>query len=845
MMDRRKPGILVALLLLAATCYSHAESGAEAWLRYAPIHSAQALHQYQSLPTNIVALDSSAVVQSATSETVRAIYSMLARTLRIESTLPGEDSFVLGTVEELHTHFPGWKPPELRPEGYWLGTVHSQGHSYLLIAGADPRGVLYGTFDLLAKIAREENLASLNETHSPSAPVRWINQWDNLDGSIERGYAGRSIFFDNGSVRSDLARATEYARLLASIGINGCTVNNVNADLRTLTPEMIPQLARIADAFRPWGVKLSISVALSSPKTIGGLDTFDPKDPRVIAWWHAKADEIYAKIPDLGGFEVKADSEGQAGPSQYGRTPVDAANMLAEALKPRGGLLLYRAFVYNHHLDWTDPKADRARAAYDIFHPLDGKFDDNVIVQIKYGPIDFQVREPVSPLFAGLEHTNTAIELQVTQEYTGQERHLVFLVPLWKKILDFDLRAQNRSTPVKEIVSGKSFHRLLGGFVAVAGVGLDTNWLGHPLALANLYGFGRLAWDPNTSAQQIADDWTKLTFGNDPVVVSTVTPMLLTSWRLYEQYTGPLGLGTLTDILQGHYGPGIETAERNGWGQWIRADHDGIGMDRTVATGTGYIGQYPPEVARLYESLQSCPDALLLFMHHVPYTHRLHSGETVIQYIYDSHYAGAAGAAALVTQWGKLRGHIDDECFDKVLALQQYQAGHAIVWRDAVTTWFYKMSGIADDKARVGNNPDRIEAESMRLSGYTSIDITPWEAASAGKAVICKNQPSCNAVEALYQPAGVYDIAIQYFDLHEGASKYKVLLNHHLIGEWTANDILPGSDKLNGDSSTRHVLKSIALHPGDQIEIEGTPDGPEPAPLDYIEITPSSERSHP
>ncbi len=291
-----------------------------------------------------------------------------------------------------------------------------------------------------------------------------MDEWDNLNGTIERGYAGRSIFFDNGSVRPDMTRPGEYARLLASVGINGCAINNVNADLKMLTPEMITQVARIADAFRPWGVRLAMSVDLSSPKVVGGLDTFDPLDSRVIAWWQKAVNQVYAQIPDFAGFVVKADSEGRAGPSQYGRTPVDAANVLARALKPHGGVLLYRAFVYNHHLDWNDPKADRARAAYDIFHPLDGKFDDNVIVQIKHGPIDFQVREPVSPLFAGLQTTNEAIELQITQEYTGQERHLVFLVPMWKEALDFDLRADNRHTPVKEIVEGNAFRPAAGRF---------------------------------------------------------------------------------------------------------------------------------------------------------------------------------------------------------------------------------------------------------------------------------------------------------------------------------------------------------------------------------------------
>ena len=326
---------------------------------------------------------------------------------------------------------------------------------------------------MLQLLASGQNLPAKGIREQPAFPIRWVDDWDNPDGSIERGYAGPSIFFEGGNVHEDLAPVSEYARLLASIGINGINVNNVNAAPQLLTHESLQGLARIAGAMRPWGVRLAMSVAISSPQSIGGLSSYDPLDPAVRAWWTAKVDEIYALIPDFAGFTFKADSEGQPGPSSYGRTPADAANLLAAALEPHGGVVLYRAFVYNHHLDWRDPKADRARAAYDIFHPLDGEFASNVIVQIKEGPIDFQALEPVSPLFAGLRLTSQALEVEVTQEYTGQQRHLVYLAPMWKQVLDFDLRADGRSTPVKEILAGKAFHRPLGGMVAVAGVGCD------------------------------------------------------------------------------------------------------------------------------------------------------------------------------------------------------------------------------------------------------------------------------------------------------------------------------------------------------------------------------------
>lgn len=836
------PSVVRRLTCALAICFLFsgtalfAEDGAAGWLRYAPLSPAAAA-KYRSLPAVLVLLDKSAPAQSAEEEAEHGMHAMLGRILREDSSLPQEDAFVLGIPAEIQRVFPGWTPAQtLAPGGYAIGRFRSHEHSYWLIAGEDGPGILYATFALLADIAEQKPIE--DTTSSPAAPIRWVNQWDNLDGSIERGYAGRSIFFDNGSVRQDLGRAGEYARLLSSVGINGCTINNVNADVKMLTPEMIHQVARIADAFRPWGVRLSMSVDISSPKAIGGLDSFDPLDPKVIKWWRERADDVYAAIPDFGGFVVKADSEGRAGPSQYGRSPADAANTIAGALKPHGGVLLYRAFVYNHHLDWNDLKADRARAAYDIFHPLDGRFGDNVIVQIKNGPIDFQVREPASPLFAGLRQTNEAIELQITQEYTGQQRQLVYLVPMWKTTLDFDMRVDGEHTPVSQIVEGRTFHRPLGGFAGVANVGLDANWLKNPLAMANLYGFGRLAWDPDTSSEQIAEDWTRLTFGSDPLVVKTISEgMLLPSWRIYEDYTGPLGLGTLSDILHSHYGPGVETAEHNGWGQWIRADHQGVGMDRTVRTGTGYIGQYPPEVAAMYESLATCPDDLLLFMHHVAYTHQLHSGETVIQYLYDSHYRGAEGAAGLLAQWQKLRGLVDEERYDEVLAIQQYQAGYAIVWRDAISSWFEKMSGIPDAKGRVGRYPNRIEAESMRLEGYAPVDVTPWETASGGKAVVCQGAASCSASVKLDRPSGWYSIAVQYFDLRHGESTYQVFLNRQLIAQWRADAALPG-EQPNGDTSTRQTIHRVPLRPGDDLRIVGRPDDGEPAPLDYLEIDP-------
>ena len=695
--------LLVALIsfLLSTPLFAQADPTIEtvAWLRYLPLDSKAAMN-YEKLPRASVLFGKSPVLDSARQELAIGVEKMLGRTLKSSGGIKGS-VIVLGTARDLHDVAPSLRlASSLEADGYWLTTTELGHAECLVITAANDRGVLYGVFALLSKIARGESIIGINEVQNPYAPIRWVNQWDNLDGRIERGYGGPSILFADGKVRADLTRAGEYARLLASIGINGCTINNVNAAPGVLEDDFIAQAKRVADVFRPWGVQMSMSVDLSSPKLIGGLDTFDPVDPRVAEWWRKKVDGIYSQIPDFGGFVVKADSEGRSGPSAYGRTHADAANVIARALKPHGGVVFYRAFVYNHHLDWRDPKNDRAKAAYDNFHPLDGKFDDNAVVQIKNGPIDFQVREPVSPLFGGLRRTNEAIELQITQEYTGQQKHLCFLVPMWKEVLDFDMRVDGGSTPVKDLVSGRVFHRRVGGFVGVANVGLDANWLGSPLALANLYGFGRLAWNPGLSSETIIDEWTRLTFGSDPLVVRTIANLQLSSWQVYESYTGPLGAGTLTNIVGNHYDPGPASSEGNGWGQWHRADHQGIGMDRTMATGTGYIGQYPPEVQKIYESLAACPDNLLLFFHHVPYTYALHSGKTVIQHVYDSHYEGAERAHDFVAEWKTLEGRVDPERYRDILARFEFQAGEAVKWRDAICKWIYGLSGIPDQRQR-------------------------------------------------------------------------------------------------------------------------------------------------
>ena len=801
------------LLVMLAASALLAETGRDAWLRYAPLDVKDPRFP---LPAAIVVNGDSPLILNARKELMRGVQGMLGRVLRIDAQ-PGVDgAIILGTVETLRAKYPQIGAP-LKAEGFRIQWIDKN----LVIAGADSMGVLYGAFAALREIATKGHVTSKPLEEAPHSAIRWVNHWDNLDGTIERGYGGRSIFWDKGTIRPDLTRVSEYARLLASVGINACSINNVNANIRAIDTPMLPELKRVAAAMRPWGVRMALSLDFGSPQSLGKLDTFDPADPKVIAWWSAKVDEIYAAIPDLAGFVLKADSEGRVGPSAYKRTHADAANVIARPTKKHGGILFYRGFVYDHHMDWRNLKNDRARAAYDNLHPLDGQFDANVIVQIKHGPIDFQVREPVSPLFAGMDKTRKAIELQITPEYFGQSRHTVFLVPMWKEALDFKM-------PVKPVKA------LVDGFAGVSNVGLDDNWFGNHLLQSNLYGFGRLAWNPDLKSHDIAIEWSQQTFGRLIEKVILPAEILRESWRNYENYTGNLGLQTLTEMTGTHYGPSVEASERNSWGQWHRSDANGAGMDRTSATGTGYIGQYPPEVARVYESLKDCPDELLLFMHHVPYTYKLRSGKTVMQHIYDAHYEGALAAERNVETWSALRGKVDDQRYNEIFAQLEYQAGHAEEWRDSIVSWFFKTTSIPDGKRRAGKFPGRVEAESMTLIGYVAKPAVPWETASRGTAIECPRD-KCAASFSYDGPSRWSLLKVRYFDRIDGVSHFTVSLGTQVLDEWNADDHFP-SRKLDGASSTRRMIGPVLLRKGDRITIEGVPGGNERAPLDYVEI---------
>lgn len=505
---------------------------------------------------------------------------------------------------------------------------------------------------------------------------------------------------------------------------------------------------------------------------------------------------------------------------------------------------MFRAFVYDNHISYANWTSDRANAQLEFFQHLDGQFDENVVVQIKYGPIDFQVREAPSPLFAALHNTSTAIELQVTPEYLGQNCHFVYLAPLWKEILDFDLRAEHRSTKIKDVVTGKRFKRPLGGYAGVPGAGTNATWLGSHMAMSNLYAYGKLAWDASLASEDILQEWARLTFGSDRFVLDTITDISMKSWPAYENYSGNLGVQTLTDILYTHFGPNPASQDNNGWGQWLRAGNVTIGMDRTIENGTGNAGNYPPEIAEIYNDIDKTPDNLLLWFHHVPYTQRLKStNETVIQHFYNAHYKGAASAQEFQKQWESLKGKIDDERFEHQLFRQTYQAGHSLVWRDSITQYFYNLSRIDDETGRVGKHPYRIEAESMQLDGYKSYVVNPFHTASGFTAIVTtSNTTAGTATTEVPFDSGTYDVAVNYYDLFNGTSSYTLEIGNKTVGTWKGDDEKrlghEPSRYLDGHTATRITFKAVAVQKGDMVRITGQPDGIEPAPLDYISFLP-------
>ena len=562
----------------------------------------------------------------------------------------------------------------------------------LTIRAGRASGLLYGVFYVISRVMRGERLSGISCEEKPGKEFRMLNHWDNPDGSIERGYSGNSFFFEEGKLIIN-ERTKDYFRLLASVGINSIVINNVNVKAECISLIAAPfyeSLKELTELAAGYAVKIFICADFAAPMVIGNLDTADPLEPAVREWWKKTVQELYAHVPLLGGFLVKADSEGRPGPFAYGRNHADGANMLGEALAPVNGIVIWRCFVYNCEQDWRDQTVDRARAAYDNFMPMDGKFRDNVFLQIKNGPIDFQTREPVHPLFGSLKNTRQLLELQIAQEYTGQQRHVFYLVPMWKEVMDFHTCCGKENDTVLEQVEGMA---------GVSNTGDDPNWTGHDLAGVNLYGYGRLCWNPELSAEEIAEEWIRLALTNDAEAVDTVREILMTSPVAYEEYTAPLGIGFMV-TPHTHYGPSVDGYEYDRWGTYHRANHKMIGVDRTTATGTGYAGLYFGERKKQYEDVSLCPDELLLFFHRVPYTHVLHSGETVIQHIYNTHFHGVELVDHLYELWLSLEGKVPEEIFRRTKERLEHQKEHSREWRDQINTYFWRMTMIPDEKGR-------------------------------------------------------------------------------------------------------------------------------------------------
>lgn len=592
-------------------------------------------------------------------------------------------------------------------------------------------GILYGVYEMLRRQQTGESIQE--EICNPSYERRILNHWDNLDGSVERGYAGHSIFWHKGDdawVVTDKEKVLwqEYARANASIGINGSVVNNVNASQLMLTPECLGKVKAIAEVLRPYGIKTYLSIKFSSPTLIGGLKSTDPLDPEVIKWWKDKAKEIYTLIPDFGGFLVKANSEGQPGPQDYGRTHADGANMLADALKPFGGIVMWRAFVYK------TSDQDRAKQAYTEFMPLDGQFRDNVIIQVKNGPVDFMPREPFSPLFGAMKKTSLMPELQITQEYLGHSIHLVFLSTMWEELLKSDTYQEGAGSTVARCTDGSIYPQKHTAIAGVANIGLDTNWCGHHFAQSNWYAFGRLAWNNKLTSDQIAGEWLKLTFSDNSAGQSgfsadwtanfftPVRKMMLDSREAAVNYMMPLGLHHIMSANE-HYGPGPWWAPARTRKDWTppyfhNANEKGVGFDRT-STGSDAVSQYHAPLSSQYGDINSCPENLLLWFHHASWDHKMKSGRTLWDEMCYSYDTGVQQVRQFQMVWDKVQPYVDEERFIHVQSRLRSQSSNAQLWKDACLLYFQTFSKMPipyDIERPVHNLDDMIQSDMKRPS---------------------------------------------------------------------------------------------------------------------------------
>jgi len=665
------------------------EDGYKLWLRYAPL--GDAAKKYHKVVQQIRVDGTSATSGIIRDELRSATSAMLGGNVPLNEKVLVEGTVVVGTpgnsalVRDLN-----WASDlgVVGIEGFIIRSTRVGNKPVMVIAADTEIGALYGAFHFLRLMQTGQPIEKLDITERPALELRLMNHWDNPNGTIERGYAGRSMWQWNDLPGKLSPRYADYARACASLGINGAVINNVNADAHILATDNLRKVAALADVWRPYGVRMYLCANFAAPVRVGGLATADPLDKGVADWWKAKADEIYGLIPDFGGFLVKANSEGQPGPKTYGRTHADGANVLADALAPHKGNVMWRAFVYDDDID-----PDRAKRAYIEFTKLDGQFRPNVIIQVKNGAIDFQPREPFHPLFGAMKQTPVIAEIQATQEYLGQAKHLVYLGTLWKEFLDSDTHAMGSGSIVAKLLARKIQPSHLTGMVSVTNPGLDTNWCGHHFSQSNWYAFGRFAWNPELSAEKIADEWTRMTFTNDDKAVVVIRDLMMGSRETFVNYTMPLGLHHL--IGGDHYAPQPwnDRAPRADWTAtyYHKAAEDGIGFDRTKR-GDHAVEQYFPPVCDTFNDTNTCPEKYLLWFHRCAWDYRMKSGKTLWDELCAKYQQGAEQAAALQKTWQSLAGTIDSRRHKEVADRLAIQAADAAKWRDQILEYFGRFS---------------------------------------------------------------------------------------------------------------------------------------------------------
>jgi alpha-glucuronidase len=679
---------------LAQTSGPQNEDGYKLWLRYAP--PGAMADQYRRAIKQVIVEGTSSTAEVIRKEMATALASMLGTPVPVlQSSAAGivDGTVVIGTpgTPLIRGVALGADLTKIGTEGFIIRMARparAANRTAIAIVAEGEIGTLYGAYHFLRILQTGQPIDRLDVFERPRVQLRMLNHWDNANGTIERGYAGNSLWQWADLPGKTSPRYADYARANASIGINGAVINNVNADIKFISAEYLPKIAALAAVWRPYGVRLYLSVNFSAPVTAGGMKTADPLDKDVIAWWKAKADEIYKLIPDFGGFLVKANSEGQPGPKDYGRNHAQGANVMADALAPHRGTVIWRAFIYDEDVD-----ADRAKRAYIEFTRLDGQFRPNVLIQVKNGAIDFMPREPFHPLFGAMKQTPVMAEIQATQEYLGQAKHLVYLGTMWKEFLDSDTYAKGKGSTVGKVLEGSVHPYRVTGIASVTNPGLNENWCGHHFSQSNWYAAGRLAWNPEDGAAQIAEEWARMTFTNDARTVKTITDLMMNSREAYVNYTMPLGLHHL--IGGDHYAPMPQNAraQRADWTAvyYHQASAEGIGFDRTMG-GDKAVDQYFPPVRDMFDSLATCPEQFLLWFHRCKWDYKVKSGKILWDALREKYYDGAKQAAGFQTTWASLASQIDPQRHKEVADRLAIQVPDAAAWRDQILQYFQTFS---------------------------------------------------------------------------------------------------------------------------------------------------------